>query len=377
MGQPLPYDQLQLRMVVNLSSDLAITPNSIFNSRYFDGQIYVNQINVNAFGRYPSGSPEPDLLVNNSGILEHRMVAPFRGALSKTYLLGSGSGAALNFTFSRYDYYGTNRVDAPLPDAFTAEGFDWVDDNTVIYTVYTSGNRRRVCLVDLVAEPFSITRNTTWNASGNILSAATTRIRNVRVGDVYKGYAYYGDAGQNTNPGFYALNLATGVETLLGNAGTLTGSGSFGVWTVVERAGYLYVQTTDNGVQVYQMNSATSLGPLFTTYAKEWIDAITGNTQPQFWSFDVTPDGKMILGTTGNLYEIGPPKLNVTSLGTELNLWWPVNVTGVLIQSAPNLAPGSFSDMATQPTPWVDGKYNKASVPITPDATFFRLRRFP
>jgi hypothetical protein len=51
---------------------------------------------------------------------------------------------------------------------------------------------------------------------------------------------------------------------VLGDAGSLTGTGSFGLWTVVERGGLLYVQTTDNGIQVYEMNSATSLGQLLT-----------------------------------------------------------------------------------------------------------------
>ncbi len=45
-------------------------------------------------------------------------------------------------------------------------------------------------------------------------------------------FACYGDAGQNGNPNLYAFNPATGVETLLGNEGALTGSGSFGPWTV-------------------------------------------------------------------------------------------------------------------------------------------------
>ena len=120
--------------------------------------------------------------------------------------------------------------------------------------------------------------NTAWNANAFITTSVTTRIRNVRVGDVYSGFAYYGDAGHNSNPNFYAVDLATGVETLLGNAGTLTGGGSFVVWTVLERGGYLYVQTTDNGIQVYNMNSATSLGSLYTTYTKLDLDAITGGS---------------------------------------------------------------------------------------------------
>ena len=127
-----------------------------------------------------------------------------------------------------------------------------MDDNTIIYTVYSpSTNRDRLYLADVVAAPFALNRNTAWNANGYITTSASTRIRNVRVGDAYSGYAYYGDGNQSSNPNMYVVNLATAAETLLGNAGTLTGTGSFGVWTVLERGGYLYVQTTDNARSDY------------------------------------------------------------------------------------------------------------------------------
>ncbi len=309
-AEPLAPQELRLRTTIQLHADIGISASSLFNPRFFDGDVYANQINTPAFGRYPQGSSTATLLVNNTFTpLEHRMVAPFRGALRHTYLLGaSGAVGPITTSFSRYDFNGENRVEVPVPgDAQSTEGFDWVDANTIIYTFYNpSSSRKRLGLAHVVAEPFSVTPDTRWNSEGYITTSVSTRIRNVRVGDVYGGYAYYGDAGQNTNPNFYAINLATGQETLLGNAGSLTGGGSFGVWTVVERGGYLYVQTTDNGIQVYSMNSATSLGALHTTYTKEFLTDLTGYSG-QFWGFDVTTEGEMLLGGTGAVFELAGP----------------------------------------------------------------------
>lgn len=378
-GAPYLPEELQLRVTINLGADLGV-PNSTFNPRIFDGDNYANQINSPVgFGRYPSGSGTAEMVVNNSDIpLEHRMVAPFRGANSTTYLLGSG-GAVAN-TFSRYDFDGSNRVDVVAPSGETGEGYDWVDNDTIIYTSYNpSGSRRRLYLADVTAEPFAVTANTTWNANGFVTSSVATRLRNVRVGDVYSGYAYYGNAGLNDNPNFYALNLATGVETLLGNAGQLTGSGSFGIWTVLERGGYLYVQTTDNGIQVYNMNSATSLGDLYTTYSKEILDAITGlASHYQYFGLDVTPDGSKLLlsALEGKVFELGQPNLTVSTAGTDVVLAWPGSVTAVVVQSSSNLSSG-FTDLDPQPFVNFDGIQNTVTLPIGTDAEFFRLRKAP
>lgn len=307
-SEPVPPQKLNLRTTIQLHADIGISPSSLFNPRFFDGDIYVNQINTPAFGRYPQGSSTPKMFVDNSFSLasEHRMVAPFRGILRSTYLLASSSAATSGTTFTRYDFDGNNPLTTDVPDALSAAGFDWVDSDTIIYAIYTSGNRTKLYLADVSADPFTVTKNPAWNAQGFITTSVSTRIRNVRVGDVHSGYAYYGDAGQNTSPNFYAINLTTGAETLLGNAGTLTGTGSFGVWTVVERGGYLYVQTTDNGIQVYSMSSATSLGALHTTYTKELLTDLTGYSG-QFWGFDVTVEGEILLGGTGAVFELGGP----------------------------------------------------------------------
>src|SRR6185436_8942800 len=120
-----------------------------------------------------------------------------------------------------------------------------------------------------------------------------------------------------SNPNFYAVNLATGVETRLGNLGVLTGSGSFGLWTVVERGGYLYVQTTDNGIQVWNMIGSITVGTLDTIYAKVRLDELIGYSG-QYYGFDVSPDGKkMLLGSgQGTVFELGfiPPLVLQTAI---------------------------------------------------------------
>ena len=383
-GAGVPYlgEDLQRRVTVNPSADIGTAGNSMFNPRLFDDKVYANQINNPCFGRYPWGSNIPEVLVTNIGTttLEHRMVAPFRGANRFTYMMGSSHIiGGEQPTFTRYDWDGFNPISTYTADSLAAAGWDWVDNDTIIYTVYTPTYRTRLCLADVVAEPFSIAFNTTWNPNGYVETSVTTRIRNVRVGDVYRGYAYYGDAGQNNNPKFYAINLATGAETELGSLPTLTGSGSFGLWTAVERDGYLYVQTTDNGVYVYKMTDATTLGPLYTTYTKAQLDAATGGST-QYFGWDAAVDGKRLLigGLQGNVYELqGRPSLAISRSGASVQLSWSASVAAQVLQSATSLSAGDFSDVTPQPPFVQDGELTKASVSIGSTTTFFRLRKGP
>lgn len=330
------------------------------------------------FGRYFLGATNAEILVNNTGnnALEHRMVAPFRGANRLAYLLGSSSAAGPASTFTRYDHDGNNPNTIEAPDSLVADAFDWVDDDTIIYAVYSSGNRTKLSLADVAAEPFAITKSTAWNADGFVTTSTTTRIRNVRRGDLYRGFAYYGDAGQNTNPTFYAINLATGAETLLGNLGTLTGSGSFGIWTVLERDGYLYVQTTDNGIQIYAMANATTLGQLYGTVTKEQLDAITGASS-QYFGLDLTQNARtwILAGVGGNVFQLdGGTMLSVAKSGGNLVLSWAAGANAMVIQSTANLASG-FVDMSPQPAITANGDQNIATVPASAGTTFFRLRK--
>lgn len=371
--------ELELRNTIQLSADLSLTANTTYNPRLFDGSIFATQITVPGFARYAGDPLTPELL--SPGAPEHRMVAPFRGASSGVYLLAA-SGASTS-TFSRYDFAGGNGFDVPVPGSGqAAESFDWVDDNTIIYTTYNpSANRRRLSLAKVVAEPFTATADTRWNADGYISTTVSTRIRNVRKGDVYSGFAYYGDGGQNANPQFFALNLATGAETALGNAGTLTGSGSFGVWTVVERRGYLYVQTTDNGIQIYNMTSGSSQGTLYATYAKDALDSLTGYTG-QYYGMDVSPDGtRLVLGSSqGNVFELAsvvpsPLSLDIARSGNDIILSWPATITGGVIEAAPGGAPLVWSALDPQPAVTVIQGLNTVTLPRTIPARFFRLKK--
>jgi hypothetical protein len=257
-----------------------------------------------------------------------------------------------------------------------------VDDNTIIYTTYLpSANRKILSLARVVAEPFGVTPDTRWNANGFITTSVSTRIRNVRVGDLYNGYAYYGDAGQNTNANFYAINLATGAEALLGNAGTLTGGGSFGLWTIVERGGRLYLHTTDNGVRVYVMNSATSLGDLFATYTKADLDEATGYSA-QYWGFDVSSNGQTFIlgGSPGLAWELTAAAdesllVGISRVGNNVVLSWPASVTNAVIESSPNLSPQSFAPLDPQPVVVPAQNQNTALIPIGGSSGFYRLRK--
>ncbi len=372
--------QLQLRAIARPCGDLGVTAQNMFNGRYFDGAIYANQINTPCFGRYASGSSVPEMLVNNAANtgLEHRLVAPFRGNFKTSYLLGSSSAMIAGSLMTRYNFDGSHPVSVDTPGRVTVDAFDWAEDDLLIYAVYTSGHRNRLYLADVTAEPFSVKPNTRWNMNGYVTTSVTERIRNVRRGDVFSGYAYYGDAGQNNNPKFYALNLATGVETLLGGAGQLTGSGSFGVWTVLERGGYLYVQTTDNGIQVYELVNATTLGALLTIHTKPQLDALTGGSV-QYWGLDVSADGEQLLlsGGNGQASELeGRPALILSHSGGRVKLSWPASVSAMVVQATTDLAAG-FSDLDPQPEIVVEDGKKTVTIPLAPSANqaYFRLAK--
>jgi hypothetical protein len=380
---PVQSGNWQLGVTVAPKDTLGQQPNTTYNPRYFDGDIFATEISgptFRCFGRFHSGSSEflaGAIPTQN----EHRMLGLLRGAGSTKYLLGTGGwdgvDPATTFlpTFTRYDLDGSNPVIVNSIDDQVVETFDWVDADTMVSTCYMSGQRKKIYLTDVVADPFASSRNTTWNADGYVTTDVTTRIRNVRVGQVYSGYAYYGDAGQNSNPNFYALNLATGESTLLGNAGTLTGSGSFGLWTVVERGGYLYVQTTDNDIQVYNMVDGTTLGALYTAYSKAELDAATGYTG-QYYGMDVYPDlTRMVLGAAqGNVYELAPAlRLTIVQAGSSVRLSWPAYYQGYVFESSSDLSV-AFTEMDPQPTVSNIGTVNTATVPLS-GTKYFRLRK--
>jgi len=290
---PLPSESLKVGTVLDIGKELA-SRSSMYNPRSFGGKNYLVQINApqRAAGCYAAGSTVCEALADIKDGAEARMAGAFPAA---SYVLLSGG--ASNDYFSRIDpnlNLDTRVVTTNLP--VTASSFDWVDDDTIIHNSYKSGLRTNLYLTDIQADPFEVAANTSWNANGYVTTGATTRIRNVRRGDLYRGYAYYGDSGVNT-AGFWAIDLATGVSSLLGVM-DVTGDGSWGLWTVKEVDGFLYVHTTHDGIYVYHMIDATTLGALHTRYTKETLDALAEDTNPN-WGFDVVDHGARMLLSAG------------------------------------------------------------------------------
>jgi hypothetical protein len=293
LGVPLPSGSLKVGTVIDIGKEL-VSSSSMYNPRSFGGKNYIVQINnpQRGVGCYPSGSAIYEALANIGDGAELRMAGPFQAA---DYVLFSGG--ADNDYFSRIDpnLNLDTRVLAMNLDV-RPSSYDWVDNDTIIHNSYKSGLRTNLYLTDINPDPFQVTANTSWNANSYVTTGATTRIRNVRVGDIYNGYAYYGDAGTNT-AGFWVINLATGVSTQLGTL-NVTGDGSWGLWTVKEVDGFLYVHTTHNGIYIYNMTDATTLGTLHTRYTKDKLDALAEDTNPN-WGFDVVDDGTRMLLSAG------------------------------------------------------------------------------
>jgi hypothetical protein len=293
LGVPLPSGSLKVGTVIEIGEEL-VASSSMYNPRSFGGKNYVVQINApqRGVGCYPAGSSIYEALADIGDGAELRMAGVFPAA---GYVLFSGG--ADNDYFSRIDpnLNLDTRVLAMNLDV-RPSSYDWVDDDTIIHNSYKSGLRANLYLTDINPDPFQVTANTTWNANGYVTTRATTRIRNVRVGDAYDGFAYYGDAGTNT-AGFWGIDLATGVSTPLGTI-NVTGDGSWGLWTVKEVDGFLYVHTTHDGIYVYNMADAITLGTLHTRYTKDELDALAEDTNPN-WGFDVVDGGARMLLSAG------------------------------------------------------------------------------
>ena len=76
---------------------------------------------------------------------------------------------------------------------------------------------------------------------------------------------------------------------------------------MVERGGYLYLQSSDDGIQVYSMTGPTTMGAMVASYSPEQLQAITGGSDSvPYYGFDVAADGEgMILGDfVGNVFEL-------------------------------------------------------------------------
>ena len=330
LSVPLPSESLKVGTVIDIGKEL-VSSSSMYNPRSFGGKNYIVQINApqRGVGCYPAGSPIYEALANIGDGAELRMAGAFRAA---DYVLLSGG--ADNDYFSRIEpnLNLDTRVLATNLD-IRASSYDWVDDDTIIHNSYKSGLRANLYLTDINPDPFQVTANTSWNANGYVTTMATTRIRNVRAGDIYSGCAYYGDSGTNT-AGFWVIDLATGVSTQLGTL-NVTGDGSWGLWTVKEVDGFLYVHTTHDGIYIYNMTDATTLGTLHTRYTKDKLDALAEDINPN-WGFDVVDDGARMLLSAG--------------------LGRVIEITDSRIADAPNPTSGAVDVRQTSILSWSPGE---------------------
>jgi hypothetical protein len=304
---PIPNDALMVTAAMDTGDALG-GANSNYNPRNFAGSNFVLQINNNGLVRYDVGAEVAAAAISLEGGLggQARMWSPMDAGTSSDWVLLAGG--ADEGQFSRLPYSAENTADRVFagPANHEPNSFDWVDNDTIVYSSYEF--RNTIYLADVTADPFMVTTNTTWNTEGAV-STAAERIRNVRVGDVYDTHAYYAEAAVDTNATVWALDLATGTSTEVAKIEHVSGDGSWGLWTIKEVDGYLYVQTSHDGVYVYEMEDATTLGPLFTHYTKETLDGLmsdAGGTVSPNWGFDVANKGSlMLLGGTGMVIEIG------------------------------------------------------------------------
>lgn len=293
---PIPAGQLLQRRFMSIP---VTGSGSVYNPRICGDEVVGSRIGSTVpapcgIARFRPGSSTPDMVQAYTN--DARMISVMGGGTNRTWVIAAGGN--LNAFFSRMDYSTlSNRVFA-ADGAIRANTFAWVDEDTIIASSYESGLRNRLYLYDITADPFTVTPNTTWNENGYVVTPVTKRIRSVAKGDVYSGYAYFSD-NEQTNPcTFFAVNLATGESSLLGSLAGLTDS--YGIWAVKEAGGYLYLQTTADGIFVYSMVNATTLGSLVAHHTKAQITAATGKSDKSY-GFDVADNGQRIILGIGTL----------------------------------------------------------------------------
>jgi hypothetical protein len=294
---------------------------SSYNPRIYGSNNYTVDITTGTFGKWATGSSTATS-ITTAGAELHRMVGEIPGS---GYLMAA-SGAAANNLMTRYNSDGTSGVtaDDPIPEASSAVAtYAWTGTaNRFVANAYKpNGDRGKLYVADVTPSSFATSLVSSFTTSA-------TYIRSVSTGSTYTNTAYYGD-GEPSGTGsgnFWAMDLATGAETLLGNFGwTASSTGAYDktLWTVAERGGYLYVQGANgngngNVVQVYAMSGATALASStpVVSYSGATLTALTGRSE--FYGFDATADGQRMLFSSngGQAFEIVPePATGVLAIG--------------------------------------------------------------
>jgi hypothetical protein len=327
-----------------LGATLSLNAGSVYNPRIYGEYNYATNLYATGiWGKWEAGSSEPEFTRPPvAGGSEHRMVGGFLGAESSTYLMATGGAYVPKNLLTRFDFAdGANPVSVTCPVGEAVSSYAWTGTpNRMVYNLYKP-TTSEIILADVTPNPFTVTAVTTgpWDGSRSMpefggagpgaIPTSSNYIRAVTVGSTYNNYAFYGDGGTGSGGvagatfKFWNINLDTGLETELGTFGplqTVPPGGTYYnmIWTVVERGGYLYVQTTrgdadGNVVKIYHMTSPTTLEleggapKVIAAYTWSQLAAITG--EPTYYlGFDVSPDGSRMLisGTLGKAFELTP-----------------------------------------------------------------------
>lgn len=125
------------------------------------------QINNNGLVRYDAGSEVAAAVVPLDGSLggQSRMWSPMDGGTSTDWVLLAGGADEGRFSRLPYNAENTDERVFAGPANREPNSFDWVDNDTVIYSSYEF--RDTIYLADVTADPFTVTANTTWNIDGS------------------------------------------------------------------------------------------------------------------------------------------------------------------------------------------------------------------
>lgn len=280
-SKPIPVGKLRKTVVM-------VAGGSAYNPRSADGKNHIVglQSRLSVFGR---GGSTPDVAVSYSTDQRMTTRAGFGGT---DYVLASGGSYNNSFALLNYSTLSVVALATSSYGAVEPATFDWVDNGTIIFSSYE--NRGVLYMADVA---YSNGALTVAESGIGAVTTSAARIRSVFVGDVYNGYAYYSSSSASS-VGVYALDLTTGVESLVMTYTEGQYRYNHGVWTVKELDGYLYIHTPGDGVTVYNMTDATTVGSVAETYSQSLLDSLTGNTNASY-GFDVVENGNRMLYSNG------------------------------------------------------------------------------
>ena len=149
---PIPNDELEVTAVMFTGDELG-GANSNYNPRHFSNANFVLQINNAGTLRYPVATDEAEAVVSFAEQTEARMFSPMDGGNSTDWLLLAGGVDQGQFSRLPYDAEDGEDREFSGPEDHEPNSFDWVDNDTIIYSSYEY--RDQLFLADVSADPFS------------------------------------------------------------------------------------------------------------------------------------------------------------------------------------------------------------------------------